>query len=110
VRAELGASDGMLANYLEQALIAIGKWIEDSADIRALINQSAQRMVFNAVVPNRHEIGAFVAEVVGRWDTETLVEKLELQFGKDLQYIRINGTLVGGLVGLGIFVAVRLLG
>ncbi|MFP6558291.1 DUF445 domain-containing protein [Paraburkholderia sp. B3] len=110
VRAELSASDGMLANYLEQALIAIGKWIDESADIRALINQSAQRMVFNAVVPNRQEIGAFVSEVVARWDTETLVKKLELQFGKDLQYIRVNGTLVGGLVGLGIFVAVRLLG
>jgi uncharacterized membrane-anchored protein YjiN (DUF445 family) len=42
--------------------------------------------------------------VVRDWDSTTLVEKLELQVGKDLQYIRINGTLVGGLVGLLIFV------
>jgi uncharacterized membrane-anchored protein YjiN (DUF445 family) len=42
---------------------------------------------------------------VRNWDNTTLVERLELQVGKDLQYIRINGTLVGGLVGLVIFVA-----
>ena len=41
--------------------------------------------------------------VVGNWDTATFVDRLELQVGKDLQYIRINGTLVGGLVGLADF-------
>ena len=46
----------------------------------------------------------------GRWDTQTLVEKMELQFGRNLQYIRINGTLVGGLVGLIIFAVSKLFG
>jgi uncharacterized membrane-anchored protein YjiN (DUF445 family) len=41
--------------------------------------------------------------VVRNWDSATLVDRLELQVGKDLQYIRINGTLVGGLVGLLIY-------
>jgi uncharacterized membrane-anchored protein YjiN (DUF445 family) len=45
--------------------------------------------------------------VVDNWDSATLVHRLELQVGKDLQYIRINGTLVGGLVGLSIFAASR---
>jgi uncharacterized membrane-anchored protein YjiN (DUF445 family) len=48
--------------------------------------------------------------VVDHWDTATLVERLELQVGKDLQYIRINGTLVGGLVGLMIFTLSRAFG
>jgi uncharacterized membrane-anchored protein YjiN (DUF445 family) len=61
-----------------------------------MVNDWAQRLVLNTIVPNREEIGAFVAGVVARWDTRTLVDKLELQVGKDLQYIRINGTLVGG--------------
>ena len=47
---------------------------------------------------------------MARWDTKTLVDRLELQVGKDLQYIRINGTLVGGLVGLIIFVVTRAFG
>jgi uncharacterized membrane-anchored protein YjiN (DUF445 family) len=45
--------------------------------------------------------------VVERWDTETLVNRIELQVGRDLQYIRINGTVVGGLVGLIIFTVTR---
>ena len=64
----------------------------------------------STIVPNRAEIGTFVAEIVARWDTKTLVDRLELQVGKDLQYIRINGTLVGGLVGLIIFVVTRAFG
>ena len=53
----------------------------------------------------RFEIGGYIERVVRNWDTATLVDRLELQVGKDLQYIRINGTLVGGLVGLLIFIA-----
>jgi uncharacterized membrane-anchored protein YjiN (DUF445 family) len=62
------------------------------------------------VLPRRAEVGAYIAEVVDRWDTTTLVDRLELQVGKDLQYIRINGTLVGGLVGLVIYSVSRALG
>jgi uncharacterized membrane-anchored protein YjiN (DUF445 family) len=46
-----------------------------------------------------------VTRVVQNWNETTIVDRLELQVGKDLQYIRINGTLVGGLVGLLIFTA-----
>jgi uncharacterized membrane-anchored protein YjiN (DUF445 family) len=49
----------------------------------------------------------FVADLISKtidgWDSKTLVAKLEEQVGADLQYIRINGTLVGGLVGLGLY-------
>jgi uncharacterized membrane-anchored protein YjiN (DUF445 family) len=53
----------------------------------------------------RLEIGRYIERVVRNWDPTELVQRLELQVGKDLQYIRINGTLVGGLVGLLIFIA-----
>jgi uncharacterized membrane-anchored protein YjiN (DUF445 family) len=53
----------------------------------------------------RAEISAFIAEVVRNWDTRTLVERLELVVGSDLQYIRMNGTIVGACVGCLIFVA-----
>jgi uncharacterized membrane-anchored protein YjiN (DUF445 family) len=64
----------------------------------------------STIVPNRAEIGTFVAELVARWDTKTLVDRLEIQVGKDLQYIRINGTLVGSPVRLIIFVMTRAFG
>jgi len=47
--------------------------------------------VLRAVLPRRAEIGAYFAEVVDSWDAASLVSRLELQVGKDLQYIRING-------------------
>ncbi len=61
------------------------------------------------VVPNRGDVAAFIAGEVSRWDSRTLVERAENQLGKDLQFIRINGTVVGGLVGLIIFVVQRIL-
>jgi len=47
----------------------------------------------------RGHLEGFIADVVGSWDTNTLVDRLELRIGADLQYVRINGTLVGFLVG-----------
>jgi hypothetical protein len=54
--------------------------------------------VTRTISPRHAEIGAFVTNVVEAWDSTTLVNRLELQVGEDLQYIRINGTLVGCLV------------
>ena len=62
-------------------------------------------VILRTLLPRRTEIGAYITRVVQNWDSATLVDRLELQVGKDLQYIRINGTLVGGLVGLLIFTA-----
>jgi uncharacterized membrane-anchored protein YjiN (DUF445 family) len=110
IRAESVGSGGLFSSGLEHALLTLGNWLDSDEHIHAMINHWARQLVLSTVVPNRAEIGTFVAEVVARWDTKTLVGKLELQVGKDLQYIRINGTLVGGLVGLTIFVVTRAFG
>ena len=74
---------------------AIG-WITDN-HIRAMINLWARQLVLSTVVPNRAEIGVFVAEVVARWDTKTLVDKLELQGRQgSCSTSASTGTLVGG--------------
>jgi uncharacterized membrane-anchored protein YjiN (DUF445 family) len=52
------------------------------------------------VVRFRHEASALIAEVVRSWDAEEVSRKLELEIGTDLQFIRINGTVVGGTVGV----------
>lgn len=52
---------------------------------------------------HRHEVGALIAETVRQWDPEVAAERLELAVGRDLQFIRLNGTLVGGLAGLVIY-------
>jgi uncharacterized membrane-anchored protein YjiN (DUF445 family) len=82
---------------------ALGRWLEEDAPRRARINRRLRLLALRTVLPRRAEIGAYIAAVVDNLDTATLVNRLELQVGKDPQYIRINGTLVGGLVGLLIF-------
>jgi uncharacterized membrane-anchored protein YjiN (DUF445 family) len=109
LQAELAGADGVVASGLENSLLVLGNWLKEDAQIHDIFNRWVQQIILNTVVPNRAEIGAFVAEVVARWDTPTLVDKLELQVGTDLQYIRINGTIVGGLVGLSIFAGTQLL-
>ena len=55
--------------------------------------------VATEVIPWRAELAQFIIEVVRQWDTDSFTRRLELVVGRDLQYIRITGTLVGGLVG-----------
>jgi uncharacterized membrane-anchored protein YjiN (DUF445 family) len=59
---------------------------------------------------NRHEVAALIEHTVTRWDPDVAASRVELAVGRDLQYIRINGTLVGGLAGLAIHAFSRVLG
>ena len=51
----------------------------------------------------KHEVAVFVAAHVKSWDTQHAVRTIELSLGKDLQYIRFNGSLIGGLAGLALY-------
>ena len=51
----------------------------------------------------RHDIASIITDTVERWDPAETTEKIELMVGRDLQYIRLNGTFVGALAGLAIF-------
>jgi uncharacterized membrane-anchored protein YjiN (DUF445 family) len=96
-----------ISEGVEQALAALGQRMASDERIHAAINGSVRIAALRIIAPRRAEIGAFITQVVERWDTETLVNRIELQVGRDLQYIRINGTVVGGLVGLVIFTVTR---
>jgi uncharacterized membrane-anchored protein YjiN (DUF445 family) len=96
-----------ISEGLEQALMTLGQRMASDEQIHAAINKSMRVAALRIIAPRRVEIGAFITQVVERWDTATLVNRIELQVGRDLQYIRINGTVVGGLVGLIIFTITR---
>ncbi len=100
---DLAARGDDVAKGIDAALAGMGRWLLSDPALIAALNRRIRLMALRALPPRRVEIGAYIAEVVRKWDTATLVEKLELSVGRDLQYIRINGTLVGGLVGLLIF-------
>ena len=113
---EAGLRDGLprhadeIVGWLATTAGALGGWLEEDPARRARINRRLRLLALRTVLPRRAEIGAYIAAVVDNWNTATLVNRLELQVGKDLQYIRINGTLVGGLVGLMIFTLSRAFG
>lgn len=86
------------------AASTLARWLEQDPARRARLNRTLRLWALRAVLPRRAAIGGYIAEVVDRWDTRTLVDRMELLVGRDLQFIRINGTLVGGLVGLAIYV------
>jgi len=94
-----------IAGACETALAGVSRWLEEDADRKARLNRRIRVVAQRVLVLYRFEIGGYIERVVRDWDSTTLVGRLELQVGKDLQYIRINGTLVGGLVGLLIFIA-----
>jgi uncharacterized membrane-anchored protein YjiN (DUF445 family) len=96
-----------LFTALEQMFATIAERIAKDEQIHLGINRWLRVAILRTVAPRRAEIAAFIRKVVENWDTQTLVARIELQVGRDLQYIRINGTLVGGLVGLTIFSVAR---
>jgi uncharacterized membrane-anchored protein YjiN (DUF445 family) len=106
---ELAAHTEAIVGLMGAALRGLGGWLQDNPARRARLNRQVRLVVLRVLLPRRAEIGAYIADVVENWDAATLVNRLELQVGKDLQYIRINGTLVGGLVGLLIFVVAKLI-
>jgi uncharacterized membrane-anchored protein YjiN (DUF445 family) len=78
----------------------LGETLQQDPHLRHAINQFARRAVVGAVASYGSGIVTLVSETVRSWDARTVTDRLEAAVGRDLQYIRINGTLVGGLVGL----------
>jgi uncharacterized membrane-anchored protein YjiN (DUF445 family) len=107
-RLEAPETQAQLTRVLERLLTNVGKRIQDDESLRSGINRWLRVAVLRTVAPRRAEIADFIRNVVENWDTETLIDRIELTVGRDLQYIRINGTLVGGLVGLVIFAIAEL--
>jgi uncharacterized membrane-anchored protein YjiN (DUF445 family) len=71
--------------------------------LRERLNNWMRDVLVEAVQSHQRDVGRLIADTVGEWDTETVTRRIERQVGEDLQYIRINGTLIGGLIGLTIY-------
>jgi uncharacterized membrane-anchored protein YjiN (DUF445 family) len=92
--------DAAFAGKLGEVLRSMGSTLEGDPRIRAAINQFARRAVAGMAASYGGSIVKLVSETIRGWDARTITARLEAAVGRDLQYIRINGTLVGGLVGV----------
>jgi uncharacterized membrane-anchored protein YjiN (DUF445 family) len=105
LRAELR---GFVLGGFEGFLAAAAERLQGDAAFRARLNGWLASRVGALTERHKHEVAAFVAAQVKSWDSRQAVRAIELAIGKDLQVIRVNGTLVGGLIGLSLFGATRL--
>src|SRR5690242_7251984 len=95
--------DAVMAGKLGEVMRSMGGTLEKDARIRGAINQFARRAVVGMAASYGGPIVTLVSDTIRGWDARTVTARLEAAVGRDLQYIRINGTLVGGLVGLVLF-------
>ncbi|WP_067732255.1 DUF445 domain-containing protein [Novosphingobium naphthalenivorans] len=94
--------DRALAGSLGDSLGQLGQALGEDARLQALVNRFARRTLVGVSSRYGSEIVRLVSETVKRWDAKTVSDRIEGAVGRDLQFIRINGTVVGGLVGLAI--------
>ena len=97
---DLKSPDSQIRRQLETMLVDIGGQLAEDATIRAEINRGMVRVLAEFVESQKSGVGRFIADQVKSWDIDVLVDRVELTVGSDLQYIRFNGTLIGGLAGL----------
>jgi uncharacterized membrane-anchored protein YjiN (DUF445 family) len=86
------------------ALRQLGETLQQDERLRLTINRFARRAAVCFSARSGANVVRLVSDTVRSWDTRTVTQRLEDAVGRDLQYIRVNGTLVGGLVGLAIHV------
>lgn len=98
-----------LRTRIADTVVRIGESLRDDADLRDKVDNWIVRAAQHLVSQYGVEITAIITETIERWDAEEASRRIELHVGRDLQFIRINGTVVGSLAGLVIYAVAQLL-
>ena len=100
VIADLADDRSRIRSWVSEVFQRLGAAIAKDRGVQRKLNAWQIAMVERALPLSRPAIGRWIADIVKSWDTEQITGKLETEIGTDLQYIRLNGAIVGGLVGL----------
>jgi uncharacterized membrane-anchored protein YjiN (DUF445 family) len=95
---------------IQEGVASFGARLAEDETLQVKLDDWIVEAAGDVIEQSRDEIGELIGQTVARWDAEETGRRIELQVGRDLQFIRINGTVVGGLAGLAIFTVSRLLG
>jgi uncharacterized membrane-anchored protein YjiN (DUF445 family) len=98
----IGSLNDPAGNRLGSALAALGNRIDADTALKRGLNTALRRATVGLAKEHGDAIVKLVSDTVKSWDADTITDKLEQAVGRDLQFIRINGTLIGGLIGLAI--------
>lgn len=106
---ELSQSQSALKKYVAKNIQDFSLNLKSDEVLQEKIDGWIRLTAYKYILKNTHQFGELISSTVGNWQGKELSEKLELEVGKDLQFIRVNGTLVGGLVGLIIYTIAQFL-
>lgn len=110
IQDELANPQSAVMQYATKSLDELAENLKSDEVMRNRIDSWIRLTAYKYILRNREKVGQLISNTVGNWEGRELSQKLEVEVGKDLQFIRINGTIVGGLVGLLIYVVTKLIG
>ncbi len=102
--------DSALSTRLRDALMRAGDALSTNSSMRTVVNNWVRHGIVRSVSNYRDEMASVISDTVRAWDGPATANRVELQVGRDLQFIRINGTIVGGLAGLAIYALLQVFG
>lgn len=110
LQAQVADPSSELALRVEAVTRSLAETLASDKVLQGKIDDWLQRAISSVVVDYQDEVSELITTTVARWNPQDTSNRIELAVGRDLQFIRINGTVVGGLVGLAIYVVGQLLG
>jgi uncharacterized membrane-anchored protein YjiN (DUF445 family) len=100
IRTDTQAPASRIREALEASLHHLGHSLLEDDAVRAALNGWLRELLTDLARSRGTEVASLIAETMRGWDADTMAERIERAVGRDLQYIRVNGTLIGGLIGL----------
>ena len=93
----------VLEQYLVRMFVTAGEALAGDVELRTEINQGLVAVLRTVVAEQKSGVSTFISDQVKSWDMGQLISLIEINIGRDLQYIRFNGSLIGGLAGLALY-------
>ena len=93
----------VLQHHLAGMFVAAGEVLKSDAELRSEINKGLVTVLTSFIADQKSGVSSFISEQVKAWNMGQLIALIEINIGKDLQYIRFNGSLIGGLAGLALY-------
>ena len=103
LESDVRAEDSIIRRHLAGMFMEVGRHLAADPGVRADMNQGFVTALSAFVEGQKSSVSTFIAEQVNRWDLRQLVQVIELNVGRDLQFIRFNGMIIGGLAGLALY-------
>ena len=107
IRRDIARGDSKIGTFASRLVVSIGKRLQADTQMQAALNGVFEDILLNLLLPMRSEISSLIAAKIREWPADKVVDLIELEIGKDIQYIRISGTVVGGCIGAVLGVALH---